>query len=40
MGVENEFLPPEAEPIKAIPGLRARRDGVKPHKKVKPAPEE
>jgi integrase len=39
-GVENEMLPADAlARIKAVAGLRAGRDGVKPSKKVKPAPE-
>jgi hypothetical protein len=40
-GVENEMLPADAlERIKAVAGLRAGRDGVKPSKKIGPAPEE
>jgi len=39
-GVENEMLPADAlQRIEAVAGLRAGRDGVKPSKKVKPAPE-
>jgi integrase len=39
-GVENEFLPSDSlERIKAVQGLRAGRDGVKPSRKVKPAPQ-
>jgi integrase len=39
-GVENEMLPADAlQRIKAVAGLRAGRDGVKPSKKVRPAPE-
>jgi integrase len=40
-GVENEMLPADAlQRIVAVAGIRAGRDGVKPSKKVKPAPEE
>lgn len=40
-GVENEMLPADAlERIKAVAGLRAGRDNVKPSRKVKPAAEE
>ena len=40
-GVENEMLPADAlERIKAVAGLRAGRDNVKPSRKVQPAPEE
>jgi hypothetical protein len=39
-GVEHEFLPADALlRIQAVEGLRARRDGVKPPRKIKPAPE-
>ena len=39
-GVENEMLPADSlQRIEAVAGLRARRDGVKPSKKIKPAPE-
>ena len=40
-GSRTNVLPADRlERIKAVPGLRARRDGVKPQRKVKPAPEE
>jgi integrase len=39
-GVENELLPADAlQRIQAVAGLRVGRDGVKPSKKIKPAPE-
>jgi integrase len=40
-GVENEMLPADAlQRIEAVSGLRAGRDGVKPSRKVAPAPQE
>src|SRR5262249_44359021 len=40
-GVANEMLPGDAlHRLQAVPRLKANRDGVKPSRKVKPAPEE
>lgn len=40
-GVENEIIPAASfERIKAVAGLRVGRDGVKPSKKIRPAPAE
>ncbi len=39
-GVENEMLPADSlQRIEAVAGLRVGRDGVKPSRKVKPAPD-